>query len=56
METDEFAVESEVQIFGQKVCQICNESNCWGEFTHEQPKEDKEKLEDFVLKTNRAAQ
>lgn len=55
METDDFAVvECEVQIFGRKVCQICHETNCWGESTHEQPKEDKEKLENIMLKTNLA--
>lgn len=56
METDDFAVvECEVQIFGQKVCQICDEPDCWGDATHDQPKEDKERLENIMLKTNGAA-
>jgi hypothetical protein len=55
MEPDVLIVECEVQIFGQKVCQICNETDCWGESIHEQPKEDQERLEDSVLKTIRAA-
>lgn len=50
METNKSVVESEVQMYEQKVCQICKDASCWGEATHEQPYEKKvqEKPEDFT--------
>lgn len=48
METNKSVVESEVQMYQQKICQICKDPSCWGEATHDQPVKKKadEKPED----------